>query len=288
MRYTQVMNYGLILLTNDKHRMKIVISILFVILLIQPVYAFDHQHSLWHSIVQENVHIMSNGLSSSVDYNDIKNSDSQLKQYLTILSSVDEKEFAQWSKNQQKSFLINAYNAFTIQLVINHYPGIKSIKDIGSWFSSPWKKKFFVLLNKERSLDDIEHTLLRKEGRYDDPYIHVALVCASVGCPALRNEAYTSEKIEQQLSESMHNFLSDKKRNRYNSKSGTLEVSKIFKWYKDDFNKGYRGLFSLSDLFSRYAEVLLDDPGSQLRIKSKKVDINYLEYDWSLNVFKPR
>ena len=232
------------------------IGIIFLMLLIRPLYAFDHQHGLWHSIVQKNVHITSKGLSSRVDYNNIKSNTSQLKQYLAILSSVDENDFQKWSKNKQKSFLINAYNAFTIQLVLSRYPEIDSIKDIGTWFSSPWKKKFFVLLNKKRSLDDLEHTILRKEGQYDDPYIHVALVCASVGCPALRNEAYTPEKIEKQLSENMQRFLSDKKRNRYNSKSRTLEVSKIFNWYENDFNKGHRGLFSLNDLFSRYSEAL--------------------------------
>ena len=106
-----------------------------------------------------------------------------------------------------------------------------------------------------------------------------------MGCPALRNEAYTPEKIEQQLSENMQHFLSDKTRNRYNSKSKILEVSKNFNWYENDFNKGHRGLFSLNDLFSRYSEALSNDTEGQARIQSKKIDIIYLEYDWSLNDF---
>ncbi len=264
------------------------IGIIFLIFLIQSVYAFDHQHKLWHSILQKNVHTTPKGLSSRFDYNNIKRNDTQLKQYLTILSSVDENDFQKWSKNEKKSFLINAYNAFTIQLVLSHYPDIASIKDIGHWFGSPWKKKFFVLLNKERSLDELEHTILRKKGHYDDPYIHVALVCASVGCPALRNQAYTPENIEQQLSESMQRFLSDKKRNRYNSKSRTLEVSKIFNWYESDFNKGHRGLFSLNDLFSRYSELLTNNIEDQIMIQSKEIDIIFLEYDWSLNDFNSK
>ena len=265
--------------------MKPLIAIFFLSLLIQPVYAFDHQHKLWHSMLQKNVHIISEGAASQVDYSNIKKNPTQLEQYLKTLSAINNNEFQKWSINEQKAFLTNAYNAFTIQLVISRYPDIKSIKDIGGWFSSPWKKKFFVLLNKERSLDDLEHTLLRQKGRYDDPLIHVALVCASKGCPALRNTAYTPENIEQLLSENMQFFLSDKKRNRYDSKSRTLAVSKIFSWYESDFTQGYRGIFSLNDLFSRYSEALANNKEDQTLIQSKKVDIIYLKYDWSLNDF---
>ncbi|MCU7800565.1 MAG: DUF547 domain-containing protein [gamma proteobacterium symbiont of Lucinoma myriamae] len=266
-------------------RFKPLTTICFLSILIQPVYAFDHQHKLWHSILQKNIHVISEGTASQVDYSNIKKNTSQLKQYLKTLSAINNNEFQKWSINQQKAFLINAYNAFTIQLVISRYPDIKSIKDIGSWFSSPWKKKFFVLLNKERSLDDLEHTLLLKKGQYDDPLIHVALVCASKGCPALRNKAYTPENIEQLLSENMRFFLSDKTRNRYDSKSGTLAVSKIFSWYESDFNQGYWGIFSLNDLFSLYSEALSNKKEEQTLIQSKNVDITYLEYDWSLNNF---
>lgn len=266
--------------------MKPLIAIFFLSILIQPVYAsFDHQHKLWHSILQKNVHMISEGAASQVDYSNIKKNPTQLEQYLKTLSAINNNEFQKWSINEQKAFLINAYNAFTIQLVISRYPDIKSIKDIGGWFSSPWKKKFFFLLNKERSLDDLEHTLLRQKGRYDDPLIHVALVCASKGCPALRNTAYTPENIEQLLPENMQFFLSDKKRNRYDSKSRTLAVSKIFSWYESDFTQGYRGIFSLHDLFSRYSEALSNNKEDQTLIQSKKVDIIYLKYDWSLNDF---
>lgn len=249
----------------------------------QSLYAFDHQHQQWNSILQQNVHLIANGTASRVDYENIKKNSASLTRYLELLSSVNKNEFKQWSQGKQKAFLINAYNAFTIQLILSRYPDINSIKDIGSFFSSPWKKKFFVLLGKKISLDDLEHNILRKEGVYDDPFIHVALVCASIGCPALRNEAYTAEKIEQQLTDSMRRFLSDKERNRYNSKSKSLEVSKIFDWYKNDFNKGHRGLFSLNDLFSLYFQELTDDKDEQREILSKAVKINYLDYNWQLN-----
>ena len=118
-------------------------------------------------------------------------------------------------------------------------------------------------MGESRSLDDVEHQLLRQPGVYDDPYIHVAVVCASIGCPALRNEAFTANKIEQQLNDNMQRFLSDKRRNRYNAKTNTLEVSKIFNWYEKDFTKGYRDINSLNEFFSLYAKNLTDTIDSQ-------------------------
>jgi hypothetical protein len=251
--------------------------------MVQPVTAFDHQHTQWNLIVKQNVYFSSNGVASRVDYANIQKNSDALTRYLKLLSSVNRGEFNQWSKNKQKAFLINAYNAFTIQLILTRYPELASIKDIGSFFSNPWKKEFFILLGKKISLDNLEHGILRKKGVYDDPYIHVALVCASIGCPALRNEAYIDTTLEQQLDDSMRRFLSDKERNRYNSKSQTLEVSKIFDWYKNDFNKGDRGLYSINDLFSRYFKELSDTKEGQKKIQSKTFPITYLDYNWELN-----
>ena len=259
-------------------------SALFYLILIMPsVYAFDHQHLQWDLILQQNVHLTSKGYASRVDYANIKSNSTPFKRYLELLTAVSENEFNQWSQEEQKAFLINAYNAFTIELILSRYPDLESIKDIGSFFSNPWKKKFFNLLGKKRSLDELEHNILRKQGVYDDPFIHVALVCASIGCPALKNEAYTAEKIERQLADSMQRFLSDKERNRYDHDSKSLEVSKIFDWYEDDFKKGHRGIFSLNDLFSLYDKELTDDIDGQTRILSKTIKINYLDYNWQLN-----
>ncbi|MFK5985200.1 MAG: DUF547 domain-containing protein, partial [Pseudomonadota bacterium] len=162
---------------------------------------FDHQHKIWNKLLQQTIHYNPNGFSSKLDYKKIMEQQAQLNEYLAQLTAVTNNEFLSWDKNQQKAFLINAYNAFTVQLILTRYPNLKSIKDLGSFFTSPWKKQFFVLLGKSRSLDDVEHKLLRQPGMYDDPYIHVAVVCASIGCPALRNEAFTAIKIESQLSD---------------------------------------------------------------------------------------
>ena len=163
-----------------------------------------------------------------------------------------------------------------------NYADIKSIKDLGSFFSSPWSKKFIPLLGETRSLDNIEHELIRGDNKYGDPRIHFAVNCASIGCPALREEAYTAEKLEQQLEQQTVRFLSDKTRNRFNK--AEMELSSIFKWYQEDFSLGFRASDSLSAFILLYAESLGLMPEQQALLKAKKMDVDYLPYDWQLNV----
>ncbi len=195
------------------------------------------------------------------------------------LSAVTQAEFDQFNSNQQAAFLINAYNAYTIDLILSKYPDLKSIKDLGSFVQSPWKKKFFKLLNAERSLDWIEHENLRT--KFADPRIHVSIVCASIGCPALRNEAITASRLEAQLEDSMQRFIGDKSRNRY--ADGKLEVSPIFKWFAEDFEKGNKGFKSTQDVFARYAKQLSADAAVQEKIRGKGLALSFTEYDWKLN-----
>ena len=102
-------------------------------------------------------------------------------------------------------------------------------------FGSPWKEKFFTLLGREAHLDQIEHEMLRKPGVYDEPRVHYAVNCASIGCPMLREEAFVAARLEAQLEEQARRFLSDRTRNRFNPATGKLEVSEIFKWFKEDW-----------------------------------------------------
>ena len=137
--------------------------------------------------------MIQDGQASRVDYSAFQKNQKVLQAYLASMSAVSRSEFDSWTKDQQLAFLINAYNAWTIEFVLSAYPDIKSIKDLGSFFSSPWKKEFINLLGETRSLDNIEHTLIRGSGRYNEPRIHFAVNCASIGCPALLNRAYTAE-----------------------------------------------------------------------------------------------
>jgi Protein of unknown function, DUF547 len=239
----------------------------------------DASFAAWNGLLEKHVKWLPDNKQSRVDYAGFKADRTELKRVLDTLSAVSKSEFDAWPKPQQMAFLINAYNAFTVELILTKYPDLKSIKDLGSFVSSPWKKKFFKLLGEERYLDWIEHEQLRPN--YADPRIHAAVNCASIGCPALRSEAFTAARLDAQLDDGMLRFMGDRTRNRV--KGGTLEVSAIFKWFREDFEKGHRGLASVEDLFAKYAVQLTDDAGEQARLKAKTLAVNHLDYDWSLN-----
>jgi hypothetical protein len=181
------------------------------------------------------------------------------------------------------AFLINAYNAFTVELILTKYPELASIKDLGSVFSSPWKPKWIPLLGGKISLDDIEHGMLRERGRFDDPRVHFAVNCASIGCPPLREEAFAAERLDRQLDEQASRFMSDRTRNRFDVATGRLEVSKIFDWYGGDFKLGHHGIVSLSAFMSRYADSLADAQADRERVRDRRAEFSFLPYDWKLN-----
>jgi len=192
-------------------------------------------------------------------------------------------EFSTWSKPERLAFLINAYNAFTVELILTRYPKLDSIKDLGSLFRSPWKNEFIPLLGKMRSLDNIEHDMIRNPGDYNEPRIHFAVNCASIGCPALLNEAFTSSKLEAQLEVVTRAFLADRSRNRFNVSTGRLEVSKIFDWYGNDFERGWGGWHSLDQFFAQYADSLTDMPQAKNKLLAGGNRMRFLKYDWALN-----
>lgn len=244
---------------------------------------FDHTHAAWNALLAKHVKTFANGNASAVDYAAIKAEHEALKAYLGTLSAVSEADYGKWSKAQRLAFLINAYNAFTVELILTKYPDLESIKDLGSVFSSPWKKKFFSLLGQERHLDDVEHGIIRAPGAFDDPRIHVGVVCASIGCPMLRPDAFTPEKLDAQLDDGMKRFLADATRNRYDAAGGRLQVSKIFDWYGKDFEKGHKGYDSLKATFARHAAQLATTPEAQSKVRSGDYKLEFLDYDWKLN-----
>ena len=245
--------------------------------------AAEFDHSVWNGLLQKNVVQIKNGQASQVDYEAMLKERAQLQKYLAQLSAVSAGEFARWPKAERLAFLLNAYNAFTVDLVLTRYPKLKSIKDIGSLIQSPWKKRFVPLLGGTRSLDDIEQGMIRKSGEYNEPRIHFAANCASVGCPALHNEAYTGALLDTQLESATKNFLSDHSRNRYNAQTNRLEVSKIFDWYKQDFESGWHNWNSLNDFFAHYADKLTDTQEARQAVAAGKVDVDFLDYNWNLN-----
>lgn len=244
---------------------------------------FDHNHSAWSALLKKHVVLLDGGKASQLRYTGIAAERMQLTVYLDTLSRVPEAEFKSWNKNQQLAFLINAYNARMVDKILQRYPNIKSVWDFGKLLSNPFKDKFFKLFGRDFTLDAIEHDTIRAKGIYDDPRIHFAVNCASVGCPMLREEAYTADKLDAQLDEQVVRFVSDRTRNRYNPANNTLEVSEIFKWYAVDFTSGLRGIKSREQFFATHAALIAGNPDHQKIIRDGKAEIRHLDYDWSLN-----
>ncbi len=257
--------------------------VLFCSLLFVPseIQAAGFDHSGWGDLLKEHVRILKDGEASQVDYAGLSAKRAALGDYLNKLSAVKREEFDAWSTDEQLAFLLNAYNSWTVELILTRYPDLDSIKDLGSFFQSPWKKRFISLLGEMRSLDDIEHRLIRGSGRYEDPRIHFAVNCASIGCPALRAEPYRGVDLQRQLDEATSLFLRDRSRNLLNGQ--VLKVSSIFKWYREDFEKGWRSINSLKQFLADHAEDLGLTAEEARQLVAGEISIEFLEYDWKLN-----
>ena len=248
---------------------------------------FDHAHTAWDTLLRKHVKLIDSDKgganASQVDYKAFAQERGALAAYLQSLSAVTPSQYAGWTRQQQYAFLANAYNAFTVEKVLTRYPNLKSIRDFGTLIGNPWKDRFFTLLGKPQHLDGIEHETMRAPGVFDDPRVHVAVNCASVGCPMLGNRALTPDRIDAQLDELFTRFMSDRSRNRYDSQTKTAELSRIFDWYGKDFEKGHKGFSSVGDVVAKYAEQLADAPEDRAQLRAGKVPVRFLEYDWSLN-----
>ncbi|MDD7888209.1 DUF547 domain-containing protein [Flavivirga sp. 57AJ16] len=216
----------------------------------KPVETIDH--SAWNTLLQK--HVSNKGL---VDYKAFKSNRNELISYMTYLGEHTPQDFR--TKDDKLAYWINAYNAMTIDLILRHYP-IKSIKDI----KKPWEQRFWKLGKKWYHLNEIEHQILRK---MEEPRIHFAIVCASISCPKLQNEAFTPSNINDQLTHATKVFLADKKRNDISQSS--LKLSKIFHWFANDFKQSG----SLIDFLNQYSEVTISH-------KAKK---SFKAYNWNLN-----
>lgn len=202
-----------------------------------------------------------------VNYDGFKREEAQLNQYLDVLKNIDPKQL---SHNEQFAFYANAYNAWTIKLILSKYPDIKSIKELGIFKTGPWKKKVVSLRGEKISLDHIEHDILRP--RFKDPRVHFAINCAALSCPPLKSEPYHGDRLDKQLDEATIAFINNPKRTYLDG--DTLYVSKIFDWFAEDFNHDpYRFVL-------KYTE---GNFKAELEARKGKIKVKYLHYDWSLN-----
>lgn len=244
---------------------------------------FDHAHSAWDALLKKHVRLIGDGNASRVDYRGFAADRARLAGYLQGLSAVTPAQYGAWRKAQQYAFLANAYNAFTIEKILTRYPDLKTIRDFGRVFGNPWKDEFFTLLGGRRSLDWIEHDTMRAPGVFDDPRVHVAVNCASIGCPMLGRDALVAERIDAQLDDLFRRFMSDRTRNRYDPRAREVGISELFDWYGKDFEQGHRGFASVQDVVAKYAAELADRPEEISRLRTKTVPIRFVEYDWRLN-----
>ena len=231
---------------------------------------FDHGHTAWTEILTR--HVANDGGITVVDYAAIQAEASGLERYVDVVTRVTPAQFETWSEPERLAFLINAYNTLTVTLIVDNYP-VTSIKDLGGWFSSPWKQRFFTLLGQERHLDDIEHGMIRAQ--FDELRIQFAANCAASGCPLLRAEAYVASRLDDQLEDNARVFLRDVRRNRY--EDGTLWLSELLDWYESDFTRHGGSLKTF------VAARLTDDPAAAAAIAAPKTRVRFLDYDWTLN-----
>lgn len=218
-------------------------------------------HDIWNLLLKQ--HVDEKGL---VNYQGFIEDSTQLNEYLQSVKTHHPND-ENWNKNEQLAYWINAYNAFTVQLIIRHYP-VESIKDIAgnlTFINTAWDLKFITIEGETYDLNNIEHGIIRKQ--FNEPRIHFALVCAAYSCPPLRNEAYTAAKLNAQLANQAKRFINDPTKNKI--ESGAVQLSKLFSWYKGDFTQHT----DLLSYLNQYSEITI----------SNDAEIDYLDYNWSLN-----
>ncbi|TCI84937.1 DUF547 domain-containing protein [Tenacibaculum sp. M341] len=222
------------------------------------VVSIKAQTTSFNSLLQQ--HVSKKGI---VDYKGLKQNEDQLNSYLAYLKKTTPS--SSWSKNKQKAFWINAYNAYTIKLILDNYP-VKSITNIKKKGKNAWNISFAEVGGKTYTLDHIEHKILRK--KLFDPRIHVGVNCASESCPKLHNKAFTEKNINAELDVLIKNFINDASRNKLEKKN-SIQISEIFNWFKADFTK--EG--SVIDYINKYADEKIPNDAK----------IRFLPYKWNLN-----
>ncbi len=208
-------------------------------------------HSVWDQILILNVTD-----DGKVNYEGVMKDSPLFYKYFRSLSENPPTD--QWTREEKLAYWINAYNSIAVKMIIDNYP-VKNINEL----HDPWNQKFFRIKDKRYSLDDIEHTILRK---FNEPRIHFLINCASFSSPKLMNRAYTALNIEEAMEKCTRDFINDPARNTI--KPNHVQISQIFEWYKDDFNKG-----DVVAFINQYSNV-----------KINKIPKNgYKPYDWTLN-----
>lgn len=233
--------------------------------------AFDQEHTNLTKALSSIVVYKEN--SGTVRYKDLIRKPADLINYFKDIGRVQEKDFKTWTEQEQIAFLINAYNAFTLQLIKDYYP-ITTIKKVPGT-KDAMKMKFFRLFGRELSLDQLQNDYLRKN--YSEPRYHFALNCAAVSCPRLRNEAYVGARLNEQLDDQVKTFVRDNARNKIDVAAKNLELSPLFATFADDFKKND---MTLEKWIAPY---ISDDEAVRKELIEGKYKVSHLDYNWDLN-----
>ncbi len=216
----------------------------------------------------------------NVDYAALKENRQQLDAFNTSLGTLSPETFETWTDEEKIAFWVNIYNSLTLQAIIENYP-TKSIRDI----PGVWKRLRFNVMGENMTLDEIEHQVLRVE--FNEPRIHMGIVCASIGCPILRQEPFTGDKLGEQLDDQTREFLALDRHFKIDKNENRVYLSSIFKWFGEDFiltydaeekfagNKKERAVLNF---VSQYLQ-----PENTNYLETGGYQVRYLDYDWSLN-----
>ena len=241
-----------------------------------PTFPYEAYSRVLHSYVDS---------QGYVDYSGLKTNRFDLDFFVDQLTSLPPGIFSSWPREEQLAFWINAYNALTLRAVIDHYP-IDSIKDIGNLVTTVWNKLTFNVMGRTLTLNQIEHQIIR--GEFSDPRIHMAINCASIGCPSLPAEPMQGKKLDEQFHHLTRRFLSDPTKFRIDKKNSRVHISLIFKWFGEDFEADY-GKGKIRKKFNKRENAALNyiashvASGDSAYIDSASYTLEWLVYDWSLN-----
>lgn len=235
---------------------------------------FDQTHTLWTEVLKAHVQ------ADAFDYKKLKGERAKLDAYIRSIEAVTADDFESWTREQRFAFWIDAYNTYTVRRVVDAWP-IASIKDLGDEKVSVWDQKRIPLerlfpdsQGEKLSLNDIENEILRP--KFKDARVHMAINCASKGCPPLLDTAFTAEQLNDQLNAQARRFMADASRNRFDRAANRVMVSSLFDWFKDDFA---RDAGSVQAWVAKYAG---SEDGTWIGA-AKGLKVEFLEYSWKLN-----
>ncbi|MCR4347759.1 MAG: DUF547 domain-containing protein [Sulfuricaulis sp.] len=250
---------------------------------------FDHRHALLDQVLQKHVE---NGL---VNYRALQADQETLNRYFQTLAGVDPKAYEGWTRQQMLAFWINAYNAYTLRVIVDHYPVTRSIfadplrrypADSIRQIPGVWGWRKWPVMGSKFTLDHMEHTILRQE--LIEPRIHFVLVCASMGCPLLESRAFDAEYLEQRLDRAAVNYIYRDRKVQIDKAGNAVRLPQIFNWFAGDFTPDAQ----TAAIFARYPHAAVGSLTWVYRyanaedrefLRQGKFGLAYLEYDWALN-----